>query len=100
MIFKSNSSSNSINLDSNGVVPVAIFGSATFDIHQIDPTTIKLANASAKLKGNGQPMASYSDINNDGYSDIIVQASTQALQSTGTDVKAGLDGQLLDGTII
>ncbi|MBI4837116.1 MAG: hypothetical protein HY813_01765 [Candidatus Portnoybacteria bacterium] len=28
----------------NGVVPVAIFGPATFDVKQIDPTTIKLAN--------------------------------------------------------
>ncbi|OGM95312.1 hypothetical protein A2524_04555 [Candidatus Wolfebacteria bacterium RIFOXYD12_FULL_48_21] len=67
---------NSINLGSNGVVPVAIFGSATFDVHQIDSATIKLANASAKLKGNSQPIASYLDVNGDGHIDIIVQVST------------------------
>ena len=69
------SNPNSINLDSNGVVLVAIFGSMTFDVHQIDPITIKFANASAKLKGNGQPIASYSDVNGDGFSDLIAQVS-------------------------
>lgn len=88
---------NSINLGSNGVVPVAIFGSATLDVYQIDPITIKLANALSKLKGNGQPMASYSDINEDGFTDIIVHIVTDALQLTSTDVDAKLDGYLIDG---
>ena len=91
---------NSINLGSNGVVPVAIFGSATFDVRQIDPATIKLASASVKLKGNGQLAVSYSDVNRDGFTDIIVNASTEALQLTATDVKAGLEGKLFGGTII
>lgn len=51
--IKPGSYPNSINLGSNGVVPVAIFGSATFDVGQIDYATINLANASVKLKGNG-----------------------------------------------
>lgn len=97
--IKPDSTPNSINLGSNGVVPVAIFGSATFDAYQIDPATIKLANASAKLKGNSQPMTSYSDINNDGFMDIIIQISTQALQLSSDDIKANLDGQLLNGTL-
>lgn len=98
--IKPGSYPNSINLGSNGVVPVAIFGSATLDVHQIDPTTIKLANTSVNLKGNGQPMASYSDVNGDGFTDIVVQVSTQALQLTANDVKANLEGQLTGGTLI
>ncbi|MEK7547248.1 MAG: NlpC/P60 family protein [Patescibacteria group bacterium] len=98
--IKPGSYPNSINLGSNGVVPVAIFGSATFDVGQIDPTTIKLANASIQLKGNGQPQASYSDANGDGFIDIIGQISTEAFQLTSSDVKANLDGQLTSGTII
>ncbi len=84
--IKPGSYPNSINLGSNGVVPVVIFGSATLDVHQIDPTTIKLANASSKLKGNGQSMAGYSDINEDGFTDIVIHIITDALQLTSTDV--------------
>jgi hypothetical protein len=90
----------SINLKSNGVVPVAILGSATFDVHQIDPTTVKLANAPVALKGNGQPMASYEDVNADGIIDLVVHVPTQALQLTPADVKAILTGFLLNGTEI
>lgn len=97
MNIKPGSYPNSINLKSNGVVPVAIFGSATFDVRQIDSSTIKLANASVKLKGNGQPMISYEDINGDGFTDMVVYIVTGALQLTPLDVKAELDGFLLDG---
>ncbi|MBU4204899.1 C40 family peptidase, partial [Patescibacteria group bacterium] len=98
--IKPGSYPNSINLGSNGVVPIAIFGSATFDVKQIDPTTIKLADASVKLKGNGQPMAGYSDINGDGFTDVVAQVSTQALQLTSSEVKTNLEGQLTSGVII
>ena len=84
----------------NGVTPVAIFGSATFDVRQIDPITIKLANASVKLKGNGQPMVSYSDLNSDGFTDITINVITEALQMTENDVKADLEGRLINGEII
>ncbi|MEK7608230.1 MAG: NlpC/P60 family protein [Patescibacteria group bacterium] len=91
---------NSINLGSNGVVPVVVFGSAALDVHQINPATIKLANASVRLRGSGQPMASYSDMNNDGFTDIVVQISTEALQLTSGDVVANLEGRLADGATI
>jgi hypothetical protein len=67
-------------------------------VHQIKPATITLANASIRLKGNGQPMVSYVDVNGDGYTDIVIQVSTQALQLRSDDVKADLDGSLFDGT--
>ncbi len=88
----------SINLKAKGVVPVAVLGSATLDVHQIDPTTVRLAGAAVALKGNGQPMASYEDVNGDGIIDLVVQVTTQALQLTPADVKANLIGVLLDGT--
>lgn len=100
MNIKPDSYPNSINLGSNGVVPVAIFGSATFDVRKINPITIKLANASVKLKGNSQPIISYSDVNGDGFTDISVNVTTEALQLTANDVKANLEAQLLNGIII
>ena len=93
MNIKPGSYPNSINLKSNGITPVAIFGSATFNVRQINPTTIKLANAPIKLKNNGQPMASYSDINQDLFIDVVIQVPTQALQLTSSDIKAKYNHQ-------
>mgnify|MGYP001558965003 CR=1 FL=1 len=98
--IKPGSDPNSINLKSNGVVPVAIFGSATFDVKQIDPATIQLANALVKFKGSGQRIFSYSDVNGDSFTDVVTQVSTQAFQLTSSDVKANLEGRLFDGAII
>lgn len=91
---------NSINLKSNGAIPVVVLGSATFDVKQIDPITVKLANALVRLKGNGQPMADYEDVNGDSFTDLVVQVPTQLLQLTASDTKANLTGQLKDGAII
>jgi parallel beta-helix repeat protein len=94
---KPNSYPNSINLGSGGTVPTVIFGTATFDVVQINPATITLANAAIKLKGNGQSMANYTDINGDGFVDVVVHIITEALQLTAADVKAELNGYLVDG---
>lgn len=98
--IKPSSYPNNINLGSNGVVPVAILGSATFDVRQIDSTTIKLENASIKLKNNGQLMVSYEDVNNDLFTDIAVHIITKDLQLTSVDIWANLEGRLADGTMI
>lgn len=98
--IKPGSYPNSINFGSNGTVPFAIFGSPTFDVRQINPTTIQLANAPVKLKNNGQPIASFEDINGDGFTDIIAHVITKSLQLTVSDIKANLEGKLFDGTII
>lgn len=100
MNIKLNGYPNSINLKSNGVAPVAIFGSATFDVHQIDPLTIRLADAPVKLKKNGQPMVSYEDVNGDSFIDIVVHVITKDLQLTANSTKANLEGKLIDGIII
>ena len=95
--IKTGSFPNSINLGSNGVVPVAILSSATFDATTVNPTTITLAGASVRLKGNGTPLASYQDVNNDGRLDLVVQVSIEALQLSDVDTQATLTGQTSDG---
>ncbi|MFH1162236.1 MAG: NlpC/P60 family protein [Candidatus Jorgensenbacteria bacterium] len=94
--IKPNSFPNSINLGSKGTTPVAILGSATLDVKQIDPNTIKLANAPIKLKNNGKLMTSYEDVNGDGFTDMVVHIITAVLQLAPSDVKAELSGFLLD----
>ncbi|HEX9288354.1 MAG TPA: hypothetical protein VF904_02425 [Anaeromyxobacteraceae bacterium] len=88
---------NSIQLGSNGVVPVAILSTTTFDATQIDPLSITLASAPVELKGKGTPMASLSDVNGDGLLDLVVQVSTEALLFTGSDTAAELMGTTFAG---
>lgn len=77
--IKPGSFPNSINLGSNGTVPVAILSSAGFDARTVDPLTVQLAGASVPLRGKGTPMASFQDVNGDGLLDLVVHVSTEAL---------------------
>ncbi len=84
---------NSINLGSNGVVPVAILSTPTFDARTVDPLTVLLAGANVKVKGKGTPMASFQDVNGDGLLDLVVHVSTDAFELTGGDTQAFLQGK-------
>jgi uncharacterized repeat protein (TIGR01451 family) len=64
---------NRINLNSKGLIKVAILSSATFDATAIDPLTVSLAGAAVKLKGNGDPMANEKDVDGDGLDDLVPQ---------------------------
>ena len=91
---------NSINFGSNGNVPVAILSTRTFDAATVDPTSVTLANATVKLKGNGTTISSLTDVNGDGLLDLVVHIDTTALQLTGGSVTATVNGELFDGTPI
>lgn len=68
---------NSINLSSAGVIPVAIFSSATFDARTIDPNSVSLAGAEVKMVGkSGQLLCHEEDIDADGYVDLVCQVET------------------------
>ena len=95
--IKPGSFPNSINLGSNGVVAVAILSTPTFDALTVDPTTVTLANANVRLKGKGQPQASFDDVNHDNLLDLVVHVETEALELTTTDKEAILIGKTLDG---
>lgn len=64
--MKPGSFPNSINLGSKGKVPVAILSSADFDATAVDPLTVTVEGAGVELKGNGAPMFSVQDVNEDG----------------------------------
>lgn len=88
---------NTINLGSNGVVPVAILSTLIFDATQVDPLTVTLASAPVALRGKGTPMAVIKDVNQDGLLDLLVHVETEALQLSETDTEAILLGQTFGG---
>jgi hypothetical protein len=98
--IKPNSTPNTINLGSGGVVAVAILSSATFDATTVDPLTVTLASAPVKLKGNGTPQVIVQDVNGDGRLDLIVHIQTEALQLNESDTQAVLEAETFGGTAI
>jgi len=90
--IKPGSAQNTINLGSNGVVPVAILSSATFDARDVNVMSVTLAGAHVKLKGKGTPQYSIQDVNGDGRPDLVVNVSTDALQLTDSDTTAVVEG--------
>ena len=89
---------NSINLGSNGNVPVAIFSTEAFDAAQIDPATVTLSGATVRLKGKGDLyMTSVKDINGDGLPDLLVHVDTTALELSEGEIEAVLEGKTYEG---
>ena len=92
---------NTINLGSNGVVPVAILSSESFDATTIDPTTVDLAGARVKVTGKKRrPLAHPEDVNGDGLIDLFCQISTSELNIGTGDLLVVLEAQTFSGASI
>lgn len=90
---------NAINLGSNGVIPVAILSSDTFDATTVDPKTVFLAGAGVAVRGKGNKyLASQEDVNGDGLTDLVVKIETENLDpGTFQNGTATLTGETSDG---
>ena len=95
--IKPGSSPNSINQGSNGVIPVAILSSATFDATTVDPSTVELGGAGVAVRGKGKSMAHNEDVNGDGLVDLVVQVETQGLDDLGAGGTVELTGTTFSG---
>ena len=97
--IKPGSDINPINNNGNGVIPVAIFGNETFDVSQINLSTVELEECAIKAVGKkGKLLAHIEDINDDGYADLVVQIEDVAGAFVGPT--ATLTGELFDDTLI
>jgi hypothetical protein len=103
--IKHGTSPNTINLGSNGNIPVAIFssdGTSTypkFDATKINPASVTLADSSVKVKGKGSYQFEIVDVDGDGLKDMVVHIDTQGLTLSDTSLTATLKGNTLDGKI-
>ena len=84
----------SINLGSRGVVPVAIFSTATFDATKVLPGSITLAGGTVSLKGKALStyQFSISDLNGDLRPDMLVHVDTTTMTLDPSMTSAVLEG--------
>ena len=89
---------NSINPFSKGVTPVAILGSESLDVANVDRATLAFgpAGAAPVHKQGGHP----DDVNEDGWVDLVSHYATQETGIASGDTEACVTGELLDGTPI
>jgi hypothetical protein len=95
--IKPGSPENTVNLGSQGVTKVAVLGSEDFDATQVDPLTVELADATVRVKGNGQALTTLQDTNGDGFLDLVLHMETEGFTLTEGDVSATLTGTTFGG---
>lgn len=99
--IKPGSDPSCFNNDGNGVIPVAIFGTATFDVNDIDVETVQLEGLDVNVVGKSNKLlASIEDVNEDGYDDLVVKIEDEDGVFDVGSTMAILTGSLLDGTQI
>jgi hypothetical protein len=100
--IKPGSDSNPIQPYGRGILPVAILGSETFDVMDVDVTTLALgpdAGApSHDLTKPGLFEDHLRDVNDDGFTDLVSHYRTQETGISPDNAEACITGDLLDGT--
>jgi len=81
----------------NPFVPVAIYGSSTFDATSVDPSTIRFAGAPVIQRANGKLKFKIKDVNNDGRDDLLAFVWAKDLRVAGNVGAASLSARSFDG---
>ncbi|MEE9606327.1 MAG: hypothetical protein V3U03_01205 [Myxococcota bacterium] len=87
---------NPLNPFHRGVIPVAIVGSDTFDVLEVDVTTLAFGPAGAFLAHRNGPHVK--DANQDGIDDLLAHFRTEEAGLALGDLEACVTGETRDGT--
>ena len=102
--IKPGSYPNSINPSSNGLIPVAILGSDTFDVTAVDWTTLEFgSDSSSPVHDLNDPavIAEHTvDVDDDGDSDLVLHFRTSEAGIACGDIEATLTGKTRAGDFI
>lgn len=97
--IKPGSFPNCFNQNGHGVIPVAVFGSETFDVNQIDVETLSLQGLNVKVVGNSsKALASAEYVNDDDYIDLVIQFEDSDGWIEPGNGYVMLQGEFVDGS--
>ena len=97
--IKPGSDPNCFNINGHGVIPVAILGSDTFDVRDVDVGTLIFGSLAVRVRGNKGALCGFEDVNDDGLEDLVCQFEDDpGFWNPNGDGTATLGGALLDGT--
>jgi concanavalin A-like lectin/glucanase superfamily protein len=88
---------NAINPRSNGVIPVAVLSTQTFEATTVNPSSVRFGPGGAR---DAHTEGYIEDVNHDGKPDVVFHFRTQATGIKCGDASAFLTGQTLDGQAI
>ncbi len=93
--IKPGSDPNSINPSLEGDLPVAILGSDTFDVADVDVSTLAFGRSGAPFDHSQGPH--FEDVNGDGFLDLVSHFRTKEAGIAFGDMEACLRGKRFDG---
>ena len=95
--IKPGSYPNPINLKSNGSVPVALLGSADFDVSSVDLSTVRFGKMHEMDSGALALRSALQDVNGDGFMDRVFHFKIRETGLQAGDTEACLHGMTLAG---
>lgn len=101
------SDANSVNPGEQGLLPVAILGTSSVDVGQINPATVLLGGVTVTTRGSAKApklAVSREDVNGDGFEDLVAFFEVPRLVEVGalsdSTTALVLTATLFDGTPI